>query len=208
MKLPATYFENLSNSKYRQYLKILPDIKKENTRLITTLILTLLALSFFGIFAINPTLTTIIQLQKQLEDSTFTHQQLQTKIYNLSMLQQKYAALNGTGELSIIEEAIPKEALATKLSGQILTLAEESDITLRSFRVEEVALLGGKAIGDRGFSYVFTIEAEGVYENMLGFAEKVTQFNRVVTVEAMSITKDTRSDALVMSLRGRQYFKP
>lgn len=183
-------------------------MRKENTRLITTLILTFLALSFFGIFAINPTLTTIIQLQKQLEDSTFTHEQLKTKIYNLSMLQQKYAALGQTGELALIEDAVPKEAMATKLTGQIINVADISNITLRSFRVEEVVLMGNKNAGDRGFSYVFTIEAEGDYQNMIRFAENVTQFNRIVTVEAMSITKDSRNDALVLNLRGRQYFKP
>lgn len=206
MKLPATYFENLSNSKYRQYLKLLPDMRKENTRLITTLILTFFALSFFGLFAINPTLTTIIELQKQLEDSEFTHQQLTTKISNLSTLQQKYNGL--TNDLPVVEGAIPKEAAATKLTGQIHTLTQESHLTVRNLRVAEVTLTGGKMPGTKGLSYIFNLEADGSYEDMMRFAANVTKFNRIVTVETISIGRDPRSEELVLNMRGRQYFKP
>lgn len=209
MKLPATYFENLSAAKYRQYLKILPDMRKENTRLITTLILTFVALSFFGLFAINPTLTTIIELQKQLDDSEFTHQQLSTKLVNLSTLQQKYTNLNS--ELGVIDNAIPKEAAATTLAGQLHTLAEEANITIRHLRVEEVALTAVKNPANpsnKGFSYVFNLETEGSYENMMKFAENTTNFNRIVTVEAISLTRDPGNNNLIMNMRGRQYFKP
>jgi Tfp pilus assembly protein PilO len=207
MKLPANYFENLSNSKYRQYLKLLPDIRKENTRLATTLILTFVALSFFGIFAINPTLTTIIELQKQLEDSEFTHQQLTTKITNLSTLQQKYTNLNA--DLQVLENAIPKEAAATKLTGQIHTLAADSKLTIRNLRVAEVTLTSGKTSNTpKGLSYVFNVEASGTYEQMLFFADTLTKFSRIVTVEAISVGRDTRTQDLVLNIRGRQYFKP
>jgi Tfp pilus assembly protein PilO len=206
MKLPANYFENLSNSKYRQYLKILPDMQKENTKLITTLILTFAALSFFGIFAINPTLTTIVELQKQLEDSEFTHQQLTTKISNLSILQQKYIAL--TNDLPVIEDAIPKVADATKLTGQIHSLADEYNLHVRTLRIAQVSLTENKTPDTKKMSYIFNLEAEGTYEDMMKFAAGAAGFNRVVTIESIAISRDPRSSKLVMSMRGRQYFKP
>lgn len=206
MKLPSTYFENLSNAKYRQYLKILPDMKKENTRLITTLILTFVALSFFGIFAINPTLTTIIELQKQLDDSEFTHQQLTTKITSLSTLLQKYNNLQD--DLQVIENAIPKQAAATKLTGQIHTLTKEYNLTVRNLHVAQVTLTSGKTPKTKSLSYVFNLEAGGTYKNMMEFAENVTKFNRIVTIESISISRDPRSQDIVMNMRGRQYFKP
>lgn len=182
-------------------------MRKENTRLITTLVLTFLALSFFGIFAINPTLTTIVELQKQLEDSEFTHQQLTTKISNLSTLQQKYIALQN--DLSVVEDAIPKNAAATKLTGQIHTLTSQSNLTVRNMRIAEVTLTGGgNPNAPNGLSYIFTLEATGSYEDMMAFAENVATFNRIVTVEAISIGRDTRTEDLVLNMRGRQYFKP
>lgn len=205
MKLPASYFENLSNSKYRQYLKLLPDMRQENTRLITTLILTFAALSFFSIFAINPTLTTIVELKKEVADNEFTNQQLSTKLSNLSILQQKYTALGP--DLQLIDNAIPQSANAAQLTGQIHALTRDANLQLRNLRVSQVQLTGGKASAN-GLSYVFSLEAEGTYENMMRFAANSTNFDRIVTVEAISIGKDPRTSALVLSMRGRQYFKP
>ncbi len=113
MKIPKNYFENLSTSKYREYLKLLPNFHEENTRIITTLILTFLAMSFFGIFAINPTLSTIVTLKKQLADSQLVHEKLGTKINNLSSLQQQYTQLSS--ELPVVFEAIPQTAQAPDL---------------------------------------------------------------------------------------------
>jgi Tfp pilus assembly protein PilO len=205
MKLPSNYFDNLSASKYKQYLKLLPDMQKENTRLITTLILTFLALIFFGIFAINPTLTTIIELHKQLEDSQFTHEQLTTKINNLSILQQKYTLLQP--ELPVIENAIPREALATKITGQIHTLAKDHKLSVHNLRVSEVVLTG-KTPAPKGLSYVFNLEVTGNYENMISFVGDLTHFDRIVTIETIATSRDSRTEELVMSIRGRQYFKP
>jgi Tfp pilus assembly protein PilO len=207
MKLPANYFDNLSNSKYKQYLKMLPDMSKEDTQLITTLILTFVALTFFGIFAINPTLTTIVDLQKQLDDSQFTKEQLTTKIANLSALQQQYTNLSP--DLPLIEDAVPSSANATKLAGQLHSMTQESDLKIRNMRISTVQIAGGtNAANAKGMSYIFTVEAEGTYENMMQFAENVTNFNRIVTVETISIGRDPKSDLLVLYLRGRQYFKP
>lgn len=206
MKLPKDYFDNLSASKYRQYLKLLPDMHEENSRLITMLVYTFIALSFFGIFAIKPTLSTIVELKKQLADSTYTHQQLSQKLSNLSALQQRYNTL--TPDLPVIGDAIPQSAQAPILMGQIEALARESRLTITSFRIGQVQLAGGKAANNQSASsYIFTMEAQGSYENMMTFAETVTKINRIVTVEALSIGKNNKNDSLVLTMRGRQYFK-
>src|SRR5258708_544713 len=122
MKLPKSYFENLSAAKYREHLKLLPDMKNETTRSFVTLILTFAALSFFGIFAINPTITTITDLQKQLEDNTQVDQLLKTKIDNLSSLEQQYNQLGSN--LTNILSAVPQNADSPLLSAQIAAVAQ------------------------------------------------------------------------------------
>src|SRR6185369_4829855 len=107
-KLPQNYFENLSVTKYREYLKLLPHMKKESTKLITMLIFTFISLSLLGIFAINPTLSTIIELQKQYDESQFVYQQLKTKSNNLSTLHQQYQVLSD--DLPYVYDAIPQKA--------------------------------------------------------------------------------------------------
>lgn len=203
MKLPKNYFENLTISKYREYLKLLPDMQHENTRIITTLILTFTAMSFFGIFAINPTLSTIVTLKKQLSDSQLVDEKLGTKVNNLSTLQQQYSQLNV--DLSTVFEAIPATPQAPSLMGQIFALSQKTRVQTTSVEVSNVQLIGGKEVGETVFA--FSLQVQGSYADLMNFAKSLTKINRIISVDSLSITKDAKLNGLVMDIRGRGYFK-
>lgn len=205
MKLPKNYFENLSAAKYREYLKLLPDMQREHTRIITTLIFTFAAMSFFGIFAINPTLTTIVDLRKQLADSEFVQEQLETKLQNLSHLQEQYNLLNN--DIPFVMDAVPDNASAPLLIGQVQTLAQQNRLTIISLRVSEVQLTTNLPTPPSHSSFTFSLEAQGDYRSMIQFVSSLSRLNRIVVIESLSINKETKDDALVLNLRGRQYFK-
>ncbi len=204
MKLPKSYFENLSSAKYREYLKLLPNMQQETVRSFVTLALTFGALIFFGIFAINPTLSTIVDLKKQIEDNKAVDQQLTTKINNLSSLQQQYNQL-GT-DLTTIYDAVPKSAEAPLLSAQIAALAKKNALTITTYRVAQVQI-ATKQVSNKTQSFIFTLQAQGNYNNMLTFASELANLNRIITVESMEISRDSRTNDLAITLRGRQYFK-
>ena len=203
MRLPRNYFKDLTASKYRDYLKLLPDIQHENTRIITTLILTFSAMSFFGIFAINPTLSTIVTLKKQLADSQLVHAKLETKIKNLSALQQQYGQLNA--DLPTVFEAIPQTPQAPTLMGQIFALSKRTNVQTTSLAVSNIQLIGGKAPSES--SYAFSLQAHGSYEDLMNFTKSLTKINRVVSVDSLSINKNTKLNVLVLDIHGKGYFK-
>jgi Tfp pilus assembly protein PilO len=207
MKLPKNYFENLSVAKYREYLKLLPPTKRENTKAITMLIFTFIALSFLGIFAINPTLSTIIELQKQYEESQFVHEQLTTKMNNLSSLQQQYNTLSD--DLVFVYDAIPQSASVPTLVGQLSALAQESSIEIKGIRISPVILsdIKEKQSIKTHSSFSFTLEAEGEYESMMNFVDALTNFSRLVTIETISMTKNQVNNNMILTIEGREYFK-
>lgn len=204
MKLPKSYFENLSAAKYREYLKLLPDMQQENTRSLLTLILTFAALSFFGIFAINPTLSTIADLKKQLTDDTDVDQQLKTKIDNLSSLEQQYNQLGSN--LTNIYSAVPQDADAPLLSAQVAAVGQKHNLTITSYRVDEVQLAATPKIA-KTQSFTFTLQAQGDYNDMLSFSTELATLSRLITVESMEIGRDSQTNNLTLTLRGREYFK-
>lgn len=204
MKLPKSYFENLSATKYREYLALLPKMQGENTSLFVTLALTLIALIFFGIFAINPTLTTIANLKKQVADNQAVDQQLKTKIDNLSSLEQQYNQLGSN--LTNINNAVPQTAQAPLLSAQIAAIAQKHTLTITSYRVAEVQL-AGVTPNTNTQSFVFTLQATGNYTDMLNFSNELVTITRIITVESMEIGRDSKTNDLLLTLRGRQYFK-
>jgi len=204
MRLPKNYLENLSTSRYREYLKLLPQMKNENTKTVTMLIFTFVALSILGIFAINPTISTIIELQKQMADSEFVQQQLTTKIDNLSSLQQQYTNLSS--DLPIIETAIPGNADVVSFIGQVKVLARNTGLQLSTIKISPVTLsVNSKKKTDSSFS--FSIDANGAYESYINFISSLTNFNRIVTLDSISIIKDPQSSRLILSVQGKGYFK-
>lgn len=236
MKLPKNYFNNLSTTKYKEYLKLLPNMQQENTRIIITLIFTFFAMSFFGIFAINPTLSTIVSLKKQLADAQLVHDDLKTKIANLSVLQQQYTKLGP--DLPVIYDALPKDAKAPTLLGQILGLAKEKRVKVLSLETTEIELFNnlGKQTPETqalipsaqagvpaaqpdtttqakteknkaNSTYTFSIKAEGTYDDLMNFTKTLTKISRIISIESLSITKNPESNLLVLSLGGRTYFQ-
>lgn len=204
MKLPKNYFENLSATRYREYLKLLPNMQQETTRNFITLALTFGALSFFGIFAIDPTLSTIFNLRKQLSDDTSVNQQLQTKINGLSSLEQQYTQLGSN--LTNIYSAVPPNPEVPLLSAQIIALGQKHNITFTNYRVAEVELASNPK-DSQIQSFTFTLQAQGSYNDMLAFSTELTKLTRLITVESIEVGRDTKSNNLILTLRGRGYFK-
>lgn len=204
MKLPKSYFESLSAAKYREYLKLLPNMHEETMRSFMTLALTFGALSFFGVFAINPTLSTIVDLKKQVADNKAVDQQLTTKINNLSSLQQQYNQLGPA--LTNVYTAVPKSAEVPLLSAQIAALAKKNTLAITTYRVAQVQL-ATKQPNTKTQSFIFTLQATGNYNNMLTFSSELANLDRIITVESMEIGRDSKTNDLVVTIRGRQYFK-
>jgi len=204
MRIPKNYLANLTASKYKEYLKLLPELHKESTKTIIMLIFSFAALSFLGIFAISPTLGTIIDLKKQLADSQFVNDELTTKMTNLSHLQQQYNLL--ANDLPFVYDAIPTEASVPLLVGQVTTLTRNAHIHITSFRVAQVQLAGSKKAQTTSSSFVFSLAGEGSYEDMLSFSQALARASRIVTIESLALTKDAKRNVLILDVRGRQYF--
>lgn len=230
MKIPKNYFNNLSANKYREYLKLLPNMEKENTRIVVTLIFTFFALSFFGIFAINPTLTTIVELKRKHADSLLIYEGLKVKTSSLASLQSQYNTL--TPEIPIILEAIPQNPDPTVLLAQINGLAEQKNVSLISLETSNVTLMKKsnsptvateeinltqddpsqsitiKANEENSSqnSFNFTLQVQGSYETLIEFATSISKIQRVVEIESMSINIQSDPNNLVMDVGGRAYF--
>jgi Tfp pilus assembly protein PilO len=207
IKLPRNFFTNLSTTQYREYLKLLPNLSDKKIQLYTMLAFTLAAMSFFGIFAINPTLSTIAELNRQLKDLRDVKDKLIIKVQNLTTLQEKYQSL--TGDLPVVFDAMPQKPEVPKLLAQINGVLSRSNLQSTSLRTYGVEITPGKQISsERAASFVFSLEAEGTYEDIISFIQKVTHINRLITIETVSIAKDDKKAVLILNLRGREYFKP
>jgi Tfp pilus assembly protein PilO len=195
---------------YSKYLAFMPDLKQERTRKFTTIVLTLAASIILGIFAVSPTLSTIAGLQKQINDNMFVDQKLQQKVNNLSTLQQKYSDIQN--ELSIVTDAIPTSSQIPLLVAQIQTVAKNANLKLDSFQTFEVDFSKGAVINKTYSSFDFGLSAEGTYQQTTDFLNNLVNFQRIVTIDSILLSKTTdsntdNSNVLQLNIKGTAFFK-
>lgn len=188
------------------YKTLLPLFKKEKTQNFTTLMLTIVTLSFFAIFAINPTITTIVHLQKQLTDSKFVEQKLQEKITNLTKLQAQYEVLKN--DIPIVLDAIPQTPTVPLFTAQIQGVAEKNGASITQLQIFQVELTKNQAISKNNNAFAFSLSIEGTKNNLINFLSTLTNFQRIVTIQNITLGKTKTPTVLQLSIRGQAYFKP
>jgi len=202
--------DNLENEfkkeEYAKYLILIPQLKEEKTQKFITIVLTLLMSILLGLFAINPTLSTIANLQRQIDDDKFVDQQLTLKISNLSILQTKYAAIRG--DLSIVYDEVPKTQLYPLMLGQIQSIAKDSNVEIINLQTFPVVNSESKDINKKYSSFNFEVSASGNYKDMLSFIGKLVNFQRVVSINSISISsvKNNNTNSLQLDINGSAFF--
>jgi Tfp pilus assembly protein PilO len=194
---------NKINSKY---LELLPDFSQEKTEKYTSLVLSLIALSVFALFAINPTLSTIAKLQKEIEDAGILSQRLEAKIADLASLQQAYKRLEN--DIPAVFESMPNSPLVPLIIGQIQSVAKDSSLRVIQIQNSETELFTEVDTNRKYNFYTFTITADGPYENILRFTENLINMQRIVNINIISIGKQTdTTGTLQLNLEGIAYYK-
>ena len=191
-----------------KYFSNLPYLGQERTQKFLGIILTLFALSFFGFFAINPTISTILKLKKELADSQFVFDQLDVKIKNLSTLRGMYFDLQN--DLPVVINAIPTQPDAQILFAQIQTAAQQSNIKIKKLQNFQVEVLkNNKGLGKPYYSYSFSISGTGSSESVYSFTSAITNMQRVLSIDVFSMNNTSGQDtqSLGFNIQGSAYFK-
>lgn len=189
----------------RYYTALEPLFAKPEVRAYTMLVLSFFTMSFFGYFAIRPTLTTITSLRRQIADSRFVDQKLQEKINALSQAQVEYEAIKP--DLQVVLTALPEE---TKFPGFVKSLekiATESGATIVSLSFQTVNLSSLEATGAASEIPIgFSLTVNGNYPNLMDFVKKLTNYERLATIGKMGLSIKGEKEGLQLTLTGQTYY--
>ncbi len=164
---------------------------------------------FFGIFAINPTLSTIADLQKQITDDLFVDQKLSEKIANLHSLQSQYRVLQT--DIPVIDNNLPITPDLSKVVGQIQQVSQENNLETSVIQVSAIDTTTLKNPDD--IPILITFDGQGTMDNISHFITELTSFDRILTLgtvnlqHATSIDSNT-SDLMHISIKLTAYYKP
>lgn len=191
-----------------KYLPTLPYLTPERSQKFFGIVLTLCALSFFGFFAIKPTVSTILKLRKELSDNLFVFNQLEAKIKNLTELRKLY--FNLQNDLPTIKDTITTQPEVHLLFAQIQSIAQTSSITINKLQNFEVEVLRSEnGTGKNYYSYSFSIAGMGSFENISKFISILTNMERIVNIDVFSINNITNQgkESQAFNIQGTAFFK-
>lgn len=175
--------------RYKHYYLRLRKIQKQPaTQASITVILTLLMISFFGLFAIKPTAITIAKLIKQLKDDRKTNEILTDKVTNLTKLQHNYQSIED--DLVYLNRSLPEKADFNRLAREINYLAFNHDLILSSATFEKFEIIAAEN-NNQSHNLKFSLSVAGDFINIKKFISDLENLDRIVQVKSVGLTTQT-----------------
>lgn len=213
---------------YKRYVRNLSLMyqKRQDLKIFTELLLTLSVIVIFGLFAIRPTLITIVGLNKDIDSKRDVIAKLDAKIEAIINAQSLYD--NNLEAIAIINQAVPQRPDPVAFSRQIEGLARRHNLEISGLNTEDVPLVGGVStvappegavdptatidtFPPDASGYTFEINLSGEYRSMSNFLSEFENMRLVMFQDrlTMQITQvEGEDDGLFLHITGRMAYLP
>lgn len=190
--------------------------QKPNLKKYLELSLSIITVLIFSVFAIKPTVLTIIELNKEITQKEKTSTVLKLKIKNLqaaSNLMRSEAQ-----NIEFINQAVPVTAKPEILIRQIESLSKESSLNVLGLSSSDVTLVGKasdvkkskdlEALPENANGLPFTFSATGSYQNIFSFIQKIENLRRPIMIDSFVINSSVTDTGkiLILTISGRVPF--
>ncbi len=118
--------------------------KTAEAKMFIEILLSVSVSTFFVFLALRPTVVTILELVKTIQEKEKVVAQLEQKIENLNSAKQIYD--QNSSRIALITLAVPEVPEPEVLSRQLQGLAQQNSVEVTSLAVEEVPLLGEEQV--------------------------------------------------------------
>ncbi len=204
------------NPRYSRYYTFIQPVFKNNTfQTYGILVFSLITIIFFLIFAVRPTILTIISLQKTIKQQNMILDEANKKSDDLTSARNEYNALDPDTKSKVLA-LIPTSASLPCFLNYISTLAIAEEATISSIQVEPTNLAGTSEciIEDTDITTEkatlseidFTMNAQGNFESVVSFLENLKKLNRLIMVDTATMSKSSDNNPINLSVTGRIFY--
>lgn len=174
-------------------------------------LLTLFTISFFSIFALRPTLNTISELLAQIRTQKEILEQLDQKIAAIALAQQVWT--QELRRIPLVLQALPKNSEPETYLRQIEGLTIKHNLSLSSFKVDDVPLLGkkeGQSVKEQPAgtdTFTVSLSVRGSYSSLLSFLDDLETLRRPIKIESLSFGGGKTSGSILLTVSGKVPYK-
>lgn len=210
--LNANY--KLEYTRYRHYYhRLWQYYQKPATRVSTALLLTIFTIIFFAAFAIRPTLVTVAELLRKINDQEQVLDKMKQKSAALATAQQEYMAAQD--RLDKLALALPSNEALPALITYIEASAAYHQLAYDTVSYGDVDFLPpGQPKPSGANSRDISLSVAGSYEAINNFLTDIVRIPRFVTVTSATLSPPKESDVslkdavqLTLNLKAH-YFAP
>ena len=169
--------------------------RREDVKMFLEIILSLMTITIFSVFALRPTVLTIAQLVKDNKTKQGALAKLNEKISALSTAKNLYE--QESSNISLINYAVPDKTTADSLIRQIELLAGQNSTKILNFTVDELVLVGTAklqppvenltAFPPESGSVDFSITVTGDYPSLSAFQKALENLLRPIKMDSVKI---------------------
>lgn len=192
--------------------------EKPVTQVSTALLFTVGTIVLFAVFAIRPTLITITELLKEIEDRQAVKEVLDQKVAALATAQAEYVSVQTS--LPLVEAGLPSQHNLDVLAAQVEGVASSLGTPLDSIQMSSIilneagdVLLSPEEIEAGGLAVLpFTVNLTASFEELDAFLDRLTNMERVIVSESINIDEDsqqlTSDEGIQMRLQLQAFYLP
>lgn len=196
-----------SSSRYSRYFTyIAPAVKAPFVKNYATSIFTFLTLTIFVVFAIKPTVETILVLQKKLDNHRQVFVEVKNKTESLGLGKKNFENLDPRLK-NQIALSIPDEASIKTLIGSFETMAQVSEATLSAIQIQPLTLtVKGETDPGKIKDISFIANLEGPYPSLVKALSGLKKSSRLILIESVSFNRGSEGSNLLMSVTGKVFY--
>lgn len=190
-------------SRYFTYIQ--PILKIPIIKSYATPIINIIALTVFIVFAIKPTIETILVLQKKLYDSNQVLIKLKQKEDNLSQAKTNYQNLDLSLK-SKIQNEVPTKVDLKGITLNLESIAQANNASISALQVQPFTEEVGATNNRKLDQITFTYNLEGSYSKLLDILNQLQHSTRLISIESVVINKVEDSSNLLIIISGKAYY--
>lgn len=161
----------------------------------TELFFTIGAVVFFALFAIRPTILTMSELVKEIEDKRTLDESLRVKAQTLSTVSQQYFAIQD--QLPLLDEVIPEQISAEKTLRVIEKVASDNRLIINALRLQSVPAPSDDTttfdqLSPATIDLLLTVEGE--YPAIRAFLDNLYTLSPLMTISSIQFTNTKVTD--------------
>ena len=152
------------------------------------LVFSILAIIFFAVFAVKPTLQTMSELVKEIEDKRALDEQLGQKIASLNTAQTQYQ--NFSSQFYLLDEAIQKTAELINGLKIVEKIASNNELVIQSIAISAIPdelVLADENAAKREI-LTFNVDLTGDYLKIRQFIEDLMFSRRMIIVDQVNFS--------------------